>query len=189
MQTRRWEVCKRNGGVQIQSTEKLFDVLRSKVISRQSIRIKIMLRIHVIEGDRTRLFSAVPDSPNAFLIIGPEEVDGTKNIFVPFGSLKGGAASIVRLRPNPFSFSALRESVDGSLPGRFGRVGLRGPYRRGKASRWRRNILQDGNKWLRRPHSNGSQLYAKVRVGARVAAGRSNLLYAPSTIRPKLFNL
>jgi hypothetical protein len=129
MQTRRWGVCKRNGGVQIQSTEKLFDVLRSKVISRQSITIKIMVGIHVIVGDRTRLFSAVPDSPNAFLIIGPEEIDGTKNIFVPFGGLKGEAASIVRLRPNPFSFSALRERVDGLLPGRFGRVGLRGPYR------------------------------------------------------------
>src|SRR6266853_6663782 len=33
--------------------------------------------------------------------------------------------------------------------------------------------------------ADASQMYAKVGVGARVTLGRSNLLYSPSTRRPK----
>src|SRR6267142_1544352 len=62
------------------------------------------------------------------------------------------ATSVVGPRSDLFLFSALRKRGDSLLPGSLGRVGLRGPYGGRKAARWRRNVLQDGDEWLRRPH-------------------------------------
>ena len=130
-----------------------------------------MTRTHVIDRVRAGLLPAVADSSNAFFMIGLEEVNRAENIFVPIGASKGRATSVVGLGPDFFFFGALGERGDSLLPGRFCRVGLRGPYGGRKAARWGRNVLQDGDEWLRRPHGDGSQMYAKVGLGARVALG------------------
>jgi hypothetical protein len=124
-------------------------------------------RAYIIDGVRAGLLPAVADSSNIFFMISLEEVYGAENIFVPIGAPKGRTASVVGLGPNLF-FSALGETGDGLLPGRLCRVGLRGPYGGQKAARWRRNVLQDGDEWLRR-HGDGRQMCAKVGFGARVA--------------------
>ncbi len=121
-------------------------------------------RAYIIDSVRAGLLPAVADSSNIFFMISLEEVYGAENIFDPIWAPKGRTASIVGLGPDLFFFSALGERGDGLLPGRLCRVGLRGPYGGRKAARWRRNVLQDGDEWLRRPHGDG-----KVGFGVRVA--------------------
>ena len=128
-----------------------------------------MGRAYVIDSVRASLLPAVADSSNVFFMIGLEKVNGAENIFVSIGASKGRAASVIGLGPDLFFFSALGERGDGLLPARFCGMRLRGPYGGQEAARWGRNVLQDGDEWLRRPHGDGSQMYAKVGFGARVA--------------------
>jgi hypothetical protein len=96
---------KRNRGVEIKSTEELFNVLESKVISQRPCEKKS--RAHIIASIRAGLLPAVADSSNIFFMISLEEVYGAENIFVPIGASKGRTASIVGLGPDLFFFSAL----------------------------------------------------------------------------------
>jgi hypothetical protein len=126
-------------------------------------------RAHIIDSVRAGLLPAVADSSNIFFMIRLVEVHGTESILVPIRASKGGAASVVGLGPDLFFFSALGKRGDGLLPARLCRVGLRGPYGGRKAARWGRDVLQDGDEWLRRPHGEGRQMSAQVGFGARVA--------------------
>ena len=126
-------------------------------------------RAHVVDIVRAGLLPTIADSPNTFFMLGLEEVDRAENIFVSIRASKGRAASVIGLEPDFFFFSALGERGDSLLPGRFCRVGLRCPYGGRNAARWGSNVLQDGDEWLRRPHGDGSQMYAKVGFGTRVA--------------------
>lgn len=140
---------KRNRGVEIKGTEELFNV--------------------IIDSVRAGLLPAIANSSNVFFMISLEEVYGAENIFASIWAPKGRTASIVGLGLDLFFFSALGERGDSLLPRRLCRVGLRGPYGGQKAARWRRNVLQDGDEWLRRPHGDGRQMCDKVGFGARVA--------------------
>jgi hypothetical protein len=115
-------------------------------------------RAYIIDSVRAGLLPAVADSSNIFFMISLEEVYGTENIFVPIGASKGRTASVVGLGPDLFIISALGERGDSLLPARLCRVGLRGPYGGRKGARWRGNVLQDGDEWLRRPHDDGRQM-------------------------------
>jgi hypothetical protein len=97
-------------------------------------------------------------------MVSLEDVYGAENIFAPIGAWasKSRTASVVGLGPDLFFFGALGERGDSLLPTRLCRVGLRGPYGGRKAARRRRNVLQDGDEWLRRPHGGGRQMCAKV---------------------------
>lgn len=112
-------------------------------------------RAHIVDSVRAGLLPAVADSSNIFFMISLEEVYGTENTFVPIGASKGRTASVVGLGPDLFIFSALGERGDSLLPARLCGVGLRGPYGGRKGARWRGNVLQDGDEWLRRPHGDG----------------------------------
>jgi len=177
-------VCKRNRRIEIKRTKELFNVLESKLcISQMSYTTRVTDKtLHILDKIRAGLLPAVADSPNVFFVIGPEEIDGAENIFALIGGCKCRAASVVRPRPNLFLLSALRERGDSLLPGHLGRLGLRGPYGGRKGARGRGDVLQDWDKRLRRPHGRWEP---KVGVDARVALGRSNLLYSASTMRPK----
>jgi hypothetical protein len=131
--------------------------------------VRIKGRAHVIGGIRASLLPTVADSSNAFFVVSLEEVDGAEGIFVPIRAPKGTRAASVIGHGLDLFFSALGERGDSFLPGRFCRMGLGGPYGRGKAARWRRDVLQDGDEWLRRPHDDGRRMYAKEGFGARVA--------------------
>ena len=133
--------------------------------------------LHIIDWVRAGLLPTVADSANVFFVIGLEEIDGAENVFVLIGSCKCRAASVVRPRLNLSLLSTLGKRGDSLLPGRLCGLGLRGPYGGRKAARGRGNALQDWDERLRRPHG-GWEL--KVGVGARVALGRSNLLYSAS---------
>jgi hypothetical protein len=138
--------------------------------------------LHIIDRVWAGFLPTVADSPNVFFVIFPEEIDGAENIFVLNRGRKCRAASVVRPRPNLFLLSALRKRGDRLLPGRLGRLRLRGPYGGRKAARGRGDVLQDWDERLRRRHGGWEP---KVGVGARVALGRSNLLYSASTMRSK----
>jgi hypothetical protein len=160
---------KRNRGIEIKGTEELFNVLESKAVSQRSS--EKMSRAYIIDSVRTGLLPTVADSSNTFFMVSLEEVYGAENIFAPIGAWasKGRTASVIGLGPDLFFFGALGERGDSLLPRRLCRVGLRGPYGGQKAARRRRNVLQDGDEWLRRPHGDGRQMCAKVGFGARVA--------------------
>ena len=153
-------MCERNRGVKIKSTEELFNMLELEVISQRCGRKRKSSRAHIIIIDSVRagLLPAVADGPNVFFLISLEEVYGTENILVPFGASKGRTAFVVGLGSDLFFFSALGERGNGMLPARLGRVGLRSPYGGQKAARWRRDVLQDGEEWLRRPHDDGGEM-------------------------------
>lgn len=168
---------KRNRGVEIKRTEELFDVLKSKVISSNGY-VRKTSRAHIIDIVGAGLLPAVADSSNIFFMISLEEVHGAENIYVPIGASKGRTASIVRLGPDLFFFSTLGERGDSLLPGRVCRVGLRGPYGGRKAARWGKNVLQDGDEWLRRAHDE-RQMCAKEGFGARVACDDPTFYTAP----------
>jgi len=69
--------------------------------------VRITSRAHIIDGVRAGLLPAVTDSSDIFFVISLEEVNGTKDIFVPFWASKGRTASVVGLGPDLFFFSAL----------------------------------------------------------------------------------
>jgi hypothetical protein len=126
-------------------------------------------RAHIIDSVRAGLLPAVADSSNIFFMIRLEEVYGTENVLVLIRASEGGTASVVGLGPNLFFFSALGKRGESLLPARLCRVGLRGPYGGQKTTGWGRDVLQDGDEWLRRPHGDGRQMCVKVGFGARVA--------------------
>jgi hypothetical protein len=145
---------KRDGRIEIQRTKKLFDALGSTLCVSRRFAHNESKTAHIIDCVRAGLLPAVADSPDIFFVVDPEEVDRAEYIFVPSigGRKRSRTTSVVGPRSDLFLFGALRKRGDSLLPGSLGRVGLRGPYGGRKAARWRRNVLQDGDEWLRRPH-------------------------------------
>jgi hypothetical protein len=152
--TRRLDARKRDGRVEIQRTKKLFDALGSTLCVSRRFAHNESKTAHIIDRVGASLLPAVADSADVFFVVDPEEVDRAEYIFVPSigGRKRSRATSVVRPRSGLFLFSALRKGGDSLLPGSLGGVGLRGPYGGRKAARWQRNVLQDGDEWLRRPH-------------------------------------